>query len=209
MESGFKKLIEDICRYYRDRGLPMEALAEGIGISKRMLQKWKAEGHRPHEENIRLLTKFLKENNGGHFITRLQQILGGQTVDIPCMDRGEFPKEMDDKDVRAIRDLFPRYDEMVFLCAMVINGDISRAVAEVLPDSDLVQRAALVSRYEASMRRCKESFGLDGIYDWKDRVVQYIARIPEGPDDVEALGQKALDSIIGCYLDNKNKEVMP
>ena len=86
---------------------------------------------------------------------------------------------------------------------MIISGNRTEALSEVLPDGSLAQKAALISRYEMSMEKCKNIFGLDGIYDWKDKVMQHIGQIPEQSGDVEALGQTALDNIISGYFENR------
>ena len=45
------------------------------------------------------------------------------------------------------------------------------------------------------MEKAKRIFGLGDIYEWKDKVIQYVTKIPKTPDDIEVLGQKALNNI--------------
>lgn len=209
MKNEFAKLMKEICAYYKSRGFSsMERLAEGIGVSdRRTVQYWVSGERTPYQDSLRRLSAFLESHNGGQFIVGLRNIFGTYYFEESELKRGEFPKELDEKDVDAIRDGFPGPDEFSFLCSMIINENKSVAAADTLPNGTIVQKAALISSYEVHMERAKEVFGIDGVYDWQNKVIRYIGtgQIPQKPGDVEALGQMALDNIIYCYLSRKER----
>lgn len=206
MQNEFKEIIDEICKhYYKTKNLPMELLAEEIGIDKRTLQKWKSTGHRPREDSINLLINFLYSNDGGQFIVRLSQALGESYITINNENNGTFPPNISNEDINNIKANFPGYDELSFLCAMILYNNKAKAVSEMMPDADIVQKAALISKYETSMEKAKRIFGFGDIYEWKDKVIQYVTKIPKTPNDIEVLGQKALNNIIEGYF--KCKEV--
>ena len=194
--AEFNKTIIEMCAYYSQRGKTMEILAMDIGISKRTLQKWKTATRVPKDGTLELLCDFLKENNGGQFLRRIMAM--------PATDeetkRGVFPKDLNQEDVERIRDAFPGPEEFSLLCEMIIHENIPSALAQILPDADLARRASLVARYESDMKTAGEVFGLNNIYEWRDRIVKHIrGRIPDRKGDVEALGQEALDAIVSEY----------
>ncbi len=201
--NEFKNLISEICRYYNIRGLTMEPLAEKIGITKRMLQLWKSEGKRPHDSSLQLLYQFLKENNGGQFIIELKRALEGSIIKEAVIERGQFPDNLAEEDKETIRKNFPGNQSLKFLCAMIVYDNKSLAAEETLPGGSLAQKAALISGYEASMKKAKKVFGIDGTYDWKDKVIQYIGQLPEEDGDIESLGQEAVNNIIEGYFSQK------
>ncbi len=180
----------------------MPKLAEKIGISKRALQTWKNKGIRPRDDSIQLLVKFLESHNGEHYVVRLKQIFNKMGVEGSEPRRGEFPPELDKKDIEEIRNAFPGYNEMYFLCAMTVYNDKVMAAKQILPEGNIIQKASLISSYETAMETAEEVFGLRDVYEWKNKVIRFIGingQIPEEKGDVEALGQQALDSIISCY----------
>ncbi len=205
-KNEFTKLIKEICSYYGDHGWKMGPLAKEIGLNdRRSLQYWKSGDRFPSRYTFAKLVEFLENNNGGQFNVRMKSILGSYYFENIETQRGKFPKGISDDDIKIIRLCFPGPDELTFLCAMIVHGNKSIAAAETLPNGTLVQKAALISSYETYMDKAKKVFGIDGIYDWQNKIIQYmgIGQIPEEVGDLEALGQPALDSIIYCYLSTK------
>lgn len=207
MLTEFNVIIKDICDYYcKPSGIyTRETLAEEIGISKRALQKWESSPSTPQVATINELYRFLREHGGNNYIIRLKQALGAKYVEPSKVERGQFPKELPQEDIDAIRLHFPRCDELNFICAMITYENQVRAANEVLPNANLPQIASLISRWNVRMDTCKRIFGFANAWDWQYNIIMYIDDVPKIDGDVEALGQIALDNIIAGYLERKCK----
>lgn len=192
----FNKTIEEMCAYYRDRGKPMEILSDEIGISKRTLQKWKKATRVPKDGSLDLLCEFLRNNNGGHFLNRILAV----PVNEEESAYGVFPKDLSEEDIKTIRDSFPGPEEFALLCEMIIYKNLPDAVSHVCGEDSLIKRAALIARYESDMETAKKVFGLNNLYEWRDRVIKYIkGNIFSVKGEIEVLGQEALDAIVKEY----------
>ena len=204
MKNAFNEIITEICRYYGDRGFSREVLAEAIGISKRALQKWESQTTRPKDGCIKELYKFLEENNGSHYLPILKQILGGDSIEQKTIKRGTFPDTLDQKDIDIIRDNFPGYNELKFLCAMIVHNDQFTAATTILPEGNITQKASLISSYNVSMNIAKKIFGFEDIYEWQEKIIRYMGNdAPKTKYDIEDLGQEALNNITEGYLNRR------
>ena len=202
-KEGFNNIICEMCNFYRKRGLPMEKLAEAIGISKRTLQKWKRSTGVPKNMTIDLLYNFLWENDGMQFLV----LLHGSPIIWKDSAYGKFPVDLSKKEIDEIRRSFPGPEEFTLLCNIVVHGSIQEALLQMYPSSNVVKMASLVAKYEADMETAKEVFGLNGIHEWKDRVLRYIVgSLPEEKGCVESLGQEALDAIVTEYRRTKERK---
>ncbi|MBR3515430.1 MAG: helix-turn-helix transcriptional regulator [Lachnospiraceae bacterium] len=201
-KEGFNKIICEMCDFYRRRGLPMEKLAEAIGISKRTLQKWKRSTGIPKNMTADLLYDFLRENDGMQFLV----LLHGSPIIWKDRVYGEFPADLSKEEVGEIRRSFPGPEEFTLLCNIVVYGSIQAALLQMYPSSDVVKMASLVAKYEADMEIAKEAFGLNGIHEWKDRVLRYIVgSLPEEKGCIESLGQEAINAIVTEYRRTKER----
>ena len=204
MKNRFNETVSRICDYYSDRGKSMELLSQEIGISKRTLQHWK-NNYSPQKETMKLLCKFLKNNDGEQFLSQLEC---GRLI--PADDGGQrtaFPDWLKDEDRDIIRENFPKVRELSLLCAIIVCQNIPEALKAVLPNGTIPEQAILLSGYDDAMKRGKTIFGIENIYDWKDKVIKFIpmGMFPEKDGDIESIGQTALDNIIAGYLCKNGK----
>ena len=209
VQNKFNKIVREICGYYFRRGKSMKKIAEESEINLRTLQNWKNKCCLPRKDSYELLIKFLKANQGEHFLLQLNDALlpTAECSSNEILRKGKFPEWLNEEDICMIKDTFPNYYAFTMICAMVVFGNYPDALDAVLPDGSLSEKASLVAQYENAMKKSSEVFGIEGIYDWKDKVIRYIrpVDINSGSTGIESIGQTALDNIIACYLIKNGK----
>ncbi len=203
--TRFNRIITEMCKYYSMQGMTIEKQASLIGVSLRTLQNWKSRDVRPYKDSMEKLFKFLEENNGKQFIVSLRD--NPIAVDyIESSERGIFPDWIDAESIKEIRDNFPKASSFKYLC-LLTYCERMEAIKKMIPGDppEYFKVAALQARYDSDMNRSRDMFGIDGIYEWKDRIIQYITGDFRTDGDIEALGQEALDKLIEAYIKKKNR----